>query len=350
MFGGSEKVEPVEVLKDTSLFDHKDPSPQFENAVSRHGVEVDPAGTANHGRGRYRSGMPVAPLAGIDLWYEAFGEPDDPPLLLITGLNSQAIVWSDEFCQGLVDRGFRVIRFDNRDVGLSTKFTEIVDVMALALAVAAGQAVQAPYLLADMAGDAIGLLDHLGIEAAHVVGVSMGGMIAQQLAIDHPTKVRTLTSIMSSTGQMDVGQPAPEAFVLLTAPPPLDREGVAARAEAWSALVGSPEHRDPDRVREVAYAQFDRCFLPAAAARHLAAVVASPDRASGLAGLELPTLVLHGSEDKLVAPSGGERTAELVPGADFHLLEGMGHDLPVYFWSRVIELITRHAANAASGY
>ena len=294
--------------------------------------------------------MPEAPVAGLTLWYDTFGEPEDPPLLLIAGLNAQAIAFSEEFCQGLVDRGFYVIRFDNRDVGLSTKFTEQVDVVALVGAIAAGEPATAPYLLSDMAKDASGVLDHLGIAAAHVVGVSMGGMVAQQLAVEQPDRLLTLTSIMSSTGESDVGQPDPTVLPLLLAAPPLNEEEVLARAEAWSSQLGSPDHRDPERVRTVALAQFERCFAPGAAARQLAAIVSSPNRAEGLAGLAVPTLVLHGSVDKLVAPSGGERTAELVPGAEFHLLEGMGHDLPVYFWSRVIELITRHAAQAASQF
>ena len=332
-----------------------------EVAIERYcGLELLPRGTSPHlrrssvaaGPRSARSGsfsdMPIAQANGIELYYDTLGESDDPPLLLIMGLGAQAIAWSEEFCQGFVDRGFFVIRFDNRDIGLSTKFEGTPNLMTLAMAAMSGQPVEAPYTIADMAADAAALLDHLGVAAAHVVGASMGGMIAQQLAIDHPGRVSSLTSIMSTTGEPDVGQPAPEAISVLLAAAPTTREDVLARAVAAAAVIGSPEHGDQDRTRAIAGAQYDRCFRPDGPVRQLACVLASGSRAEGLAALEVPTLVLHGTEDKLVNVSGGERTAELVPGAELQLLEGMGHDLPVYFWSRVIESITRHAATAAS--
>ncbi len=295
--------------------------------------------------------MPTAPAnpAGIELFYETFGEPSDVPLLLIMGLGAQAHVWDEELVEGLVDRGFHVIRFDNRDVGLSTKpDVGRVNVMERVLAASTGQAVEAPYVLSDMAADAVSLLDHLGVQAAHIVGASMGGMIAQTVAIEHPERVLTLTSIMSTTGDRDVGQPDPSVMGVLLAAPPSDRAGAVANSIAASRAIGSPEHFDEDRARTRAETSFDRCFYPPGVGNQLLAIVASGSRTEALRRLNVPALVIHGDADPLVTPSGGRRTAEAIPGAELLEIEGMGHDLPQVFWPRIIEAITSLAARAST--
>ncbi|MPY95313.1 MAG: alpha/beta fold hydrolase [Acidimicrobiia bacterium] len=292
--------------------------------------------------------MPVAPANGIEVYYETFGDAGDPALLLVNGLGGQCLTWAEELCEGFVDRGFFVLRYDNRDVGLSSRVPGSLDVAEAMARLVRGEAVDAPYLLADMAADAVGLLDHLGVQAAHVLGASMGGMIAQQLAMDRPGRVLSLTSLMSTTGEPEVGQPRPEALELMALPPPEGREEAIDRAVVVASIVGSPDRVDEERVRSVAGAQFDRAFDPDGVQRQLIAIVSSPSRAEGLVGLRTPTLVVHGTEDLLVDPSGGRRTAELVPGARLELVEGLGHDLPVPFWSHIIELVTRHAASASA--
>ena len=287
--------------------------------------------------------MPLCKTNGIELCFETFGDPTDPALLLVMGLGAQMTAWDDELCAAFVDRGFFVIRFDNRDVGLSSKVDggNLFELLAKA---AQGQPVDPPYRLSDMAADAIGLLDHLGIERAHVVGASMGGMIAQTIAIEHPSRVLSLTSIMSTTGEPDVGQATPEVMQLLGKPPARDREGVIEEAVAGAKLFGGPEHFDEDRVRARTAAFFDRDHDPAGTLRQLLAIMASGSRAEALADLEVPTLVIHGDADTLVTPSGGRRTAELVPDAELLVIEGMGHDLPPALWSQVVEAVTRNAA------
>ncbi|MGQ0616504.1 MAG: alpha/beta fold hydrolase [Acidimicrobiia bacterium] len=291
--------------------------------------------------------MPLAPANGIDLWYDTFGDPDGPALLLVTGLGGQAVAWDDAFCEAFADRGFFVIRFDNRDAGLSTWIpTPGVDVMGMVFATFAGREVQAPYLLSDMADDAAGLLAYLGVEAAHVVGVSMGGMIAQTLAIEHPGLVLSLTSIMSSTGDRDVGQPAPEAVRVFLRSPAADRaDAVEAAVEAWRVLAG-PVFFDEERTRDRAGRFYDRAFNPEGIQRQLLAIFASGSRTEHLHRLDLPTLVVHGDIDLLVAPSGGVRTAEAIPGAELDMIEDMGHELPPILWSRIVEAVTRLAAGA----
>lgn len=292
--------------------------------------------------------MPTASTNGIDVHYETFGAAADPALLLVMGLGGQLIAWDIEFCEGLVDRGFFVIRYDNRDVGLSTRFDGVsVDFIGTITAVMAGEQVQAPYLLHDMAADAVGLLDVLGIGAAHVVGVSMGGMIAQTIAIEHPERVLSLTSIMSTTGDQDVGQPTPEAMQVLMAAPPSDREAAIEQSVRSSHAIGSPDHFDEARTRERSAEAYDRAFYPAGVGRQLVAILASGSRTERLRELDVPTLVIHGSADPLVTPSGGERTAETVPNAKLLVIDGMGHDLPPVFWPQIIEAITNHAAQAA---
>jgi pimeloyl-ACP methyl ester carboxylesterase len=292
--------------------------------------------------------MPTATCNGVELWYETFGGDDDPPLLLVMGLGAQATAWDAELCNAFTDRGFRVIRFDNRDVGLSTKIESApIDFFATIAKVAAGEPVDAPYRLSDMAADAVGLLDHLGIAAAHVVGASMGGMIAQTIAIEHPERVLTLTSIMSNTGNFEYGNARAEAMAVLLEPAATDRDGAIERSVRASQVIGSPDHFDEERARERAAAAYDRCFFPVGIGRQLIGIHASGSREDALRELTVPTLVIHGTEDPLVEVSGGERTAELIPGSELLLVEGMGHDLPQVFWSQIVEAVTRLATKAA---
>jgi len=284
---------------------------------------------------------------GIEIVYDAFGEPSAPPLLLIQGLSMQMICWDEEFCTQLAAQGYWVIRFDNRDVGLSTKFDEAgrPNIPALMQAQMQGEAIQAPYTLGDMAGDAVGLLDALEIESAHVVGVSMGGMIAQMIVIHYPDRVRTLTSIMSSTSDPALPPPKPAAVWILVTPTPTDRAGyIEHDVQTWRALSGPGFPFDEDRTRERAGRFFDRGLSPAGTARQLAAILASGSRKEALKTVTIPTLVIHGDADPLVPVEGGIDTANSIPGAELMIIEGMGHSLPPAIWPRVIETIARHAA------
>ncbi len=291
--------------------------------------------------------MPRTYANGIDIEYDARGAPDARPLLLIMGLGAQMIIWDDDFCEQLAARGHRVIRFDNRDIGLSTK----LDAAGMPNLVAAvgrrllGKPVGAPYTLSDMAADAAGLLDALGIETADIVGASMGGMIAQTMAIEHPSRVRTLTSIMSTTGEPDLPQPTPEATAALLTPVPTDREGNVTRAVRVARVIGSPGFPfDEVYVRRRAARAYDRGFYPAGAARQLLAIMASGSRKEALKTVRVPTLVIHGSDDPLAPLAGGIETAESIPGAELLILEGMGHDLPQLLWPRIIDAICALAA------
>jgi pimeloyl-ACP methyl ester carboxylesterase len=292
-----------------------------------------------------------ANAAGIEIEFEVFGDVDDPTLLLVSGLGAQMVSWDPELCEAFVDRGFGVIRFDNRDVGLSGKVDvgDDFDVMAAILAGLAGETPEVPYLLSDMAADAMAVLDAVGVERAHVAGTSMGGMIAQQAAIDHPGRVASLTSIMSTTGDPDVGVPDASVAGTLLEAGPHEREAAIAHSIEVSRVIGSPDHFELARVRRRHELSYDRCFYPRGAGNQLAAVVASGSRSEALRGLDVPALVVHGDRDPLVTPSGGERTAEVLAGSELLVLEGMGHDLPTYFWAPVIERITALAARTASG-
>lgn len=289
--------------------------------------------------------------SGIELEYEVMGPDSAEPLLLIMGFTAQLIAWPDGFCDQLVGHGFRVIRFDNRDCGLSTKFDGVeVDLARVLEAALGGQPDRlppVPYTLSDMAGDAVGLLDHLGIATAHVVGASMGGMIAQHVAIEHPTRVRSLTSIMSMTGEPEFGSPMPEASQVLLAPPPHDRAEYIESSVRYSVWQ-SKRYFDPDEVKAQAARSFDRSFYPEGANRQLAAIYASGSRAEGLAGLRMPTLVIHGRDDTLIDPSGGQRTAALVPSATLMLVADMGHDLPAPLWPLLTGAIAAHARLATA--
>ena len=284
--------------------------------------------------------MPSTAANDITIEYETAGNPADPPLLLIMGLGGQLIAWDDEFVAALVAKGFYVVRFDNRDVGLSTWFDEAgtPDLVA-----AFTGEVQAAYLLSDMAGDAAGLLDALGIESAHVVGVSMGGMITQSLAIGHPARVRTMISIMSTTGDRSVGQPSEEAIGALLVPPPVDRDAAIDMSVKTWQVIGSPGFPfHEDRIRAGAAAAYDRAVHPAGVARQLVAILSSPDRTPALRDLDVPTLVVHGESDALVNPTGGKATADAVPGATLWTIPGMGHDLPIELFEEVADRVAAH--------
>ena len=286
---------------------------------------------------------------GVELHYDTFGLPTHPPLLLVSGLGSQCITFVDDLCERFVAAGFFTIRFDNRDVGLSTKFAEVrPDHGAVVGALRAGQRPDVPYLLSDMAADGVAVLDALGIDAAHVLGVSMGGMIAQTMAIEHPDRLLSLTSVMSTTGDRSVGRPSPEANELLFTPAGPTVQDAVDRMILGARTYGSPDHVDPDRLAAIATASYERCFHPEGTARQLMAITASGDRTEALRAVEVPTLVIHGDRDGLVDVSGGIATAEAIPGARLAILEGMGHDLPPAYWDRIVELVAEHAATSSA--
>jgi pimeloyl-ACP methyl ester carboxylesterase len=287
--------------------------------------------------------MPRAALASdIELEYETFGNPDDPTLLLVCGYTSQLNGWDRGLCERFVAQGLHVVRYDNRDVGLSTKLSGVVEPGAVLATLLAGDPIpEVPYTLSDMAADGIGLLDHLDVDRAHVAGMSMGGMIVQTMAIEHPERIASLISIMSSTGAPGVGTPTPEAREALLAPPPTDRDAYVAAATS-AAVWASKRYADHEAMRARAAADFDRSFYPEGATRQLAAIYASGDRSESLKRLDVPTLVVHGRDDTLITPSGGATTAELVPGSKFLLLTDMGHDMPVPLWPVFAEAIGGH--------
>ncbi|MFE2021493.1 alpha/beta fold hydrolase [Streptomyces sp. NPDC059499] len=291
--------------------------------------------------------MPIAEAApGVSIEYETFGDPADPAVLLVIGLSAQMIAWHEDFCRALAERGRYVIRYDNRDSGLSTKFDDHpVDMGRFTGAVSSGDIssalAMAPYTLTDMADDGLGLLTALGIEHAHVVGSSMGGMIAQTMAINRPARLLTLTSMMSSTGEPDYGQANAEAQAVLSSPKPSDREGYISAAErelTWA----SKRYGNPARLRELAAASYDRAHYPAGAGRQLGAMILGGSRADALRTVRVPTLVIHGLDDTLIDPSGGRRTADLVPGAELLLLPDMGHDRPRELWPEIIDALVAH--------
>jgi pimeloyl-ACP methyl ester carboxylesterase len=279
--------------------------------------------------------MPFATNGAVELYYETFGPRGHDTLLLVNGLGSQCINYDVELCEMFVERGFFVIRYDNRDVGLSSKLDDFTPHLKdVAAARREGREANVPYRLSEMADDAVAVLDALTVSSAHVVGVSMGGMIVQQLAIDHPDRLSSMTSIMSTTGDLDVGQ------ALFYAPPGTDRASVIERSQALEKLYTSPSEYDPQRTASRVGAAFDRCFCPRGLARQLAAVMASGSRSESLGSVHVPALVLHGTADNLIDITGGERTAALIPGARFVAIDGMGHDLPPRYWGTAVEEIT----------
>ncbi len=291
--------------------------------------------------------MPQAKSNGIQLEYESFGRASDRPLLLIMGLGAQMLQWDEQFCEALAERGQYVIRFDNRDVGLSTKFDSagVPDLASLMKPGADRSGV--PYTLDDMADDAAGLIDALGLASAHIFGASMGGMIAQTVAYRHAAKTRSLVSLYSSTGNPAVPPASPEAMAVLMAPRPADRAGNIEAVVNAALVTGGPAYPvDPAYLRRRAALMYDRSFTPTAAARHLAAVTAHGNRAQRLGAITAPTLVIHGSADPLVRVEGGRDTAKSIPGAELVEIEGMGHAIPPALWSRLADLIAAHTQKA----
>ncbi|MDQ3384725.1 MAG: alpha/beta fold hydrolase [Actinomycetota bacterium] len=289
--------------------------------------------------------MPNVRANGIDLEYDEFGDPGDPGFLLVMGFTAQLTAWDERFCTQLAGHGFRVVRYDNRDVGLSSRITEgpTPDITKAF----SGDHSSASYTIADMADDAAGLLDALELAPAHVMGVSMGGMIVQSLAIRHADKVRSLCSVMSTTGDLSVGQASPEAIGALMAPPPANREEAADRAVAGTKVIGSPGYpQDEGAVRQRAMASYDRSHDPAGYARQLVGIAASPDRTADLGSVEVPTLVIHGEVDPLIDVSGGRATAGAIPGAELVVIPDMGHDLPPQLWDQIIAAAVVNASKA----
>jgi pimeloyl-ACP methyl ester carboxylesterase len=283
----------------------------------------------------------------IEVTYERFGDPRAPPVLLVMGLGTQMLGWHEGFCEGLVARGLHVIRFDNRDVGLSSHFPDAPtpDVAAAR----SGDVSSASYTLSDMADDTVGLLDALRLESAHVVGASMGGMIAQTIAIEHPGRIRSLTSIMSTTGSRSVGQSKAEALRAMAGPPPANRQEVIDRSVKLFRVIGSPGFEmDEAALRERTGVSYDRAYDPLGVVRQTVAVLASEDRTARLRSIDVPTLVLHGADDLICDVSGGRATAEAIRNAELVVIDGMGHNLPRALWpeisSRIASLVQRAEA------
>jgi pimeloyl-ACP methyl ester carboxylesterase len=271
--------------------------------------------------------MAWAQNGDVEIFYETFGEDQAEPLLLVNGLGSQCINYRTEWCERFVAAGFFVIRFDNRGLGLSGPETPSDE----------------PYSLSDMAADGVAVLDALGVDRAHIMGVSLGGMVVQTMAIDHPHRIRSLTSVMSTTGDPDVGHSAPAAREHLLRPPATSRDDYVEGHLAGLRIWGSPGQ--VDEVEQAAHAgrAYDRAFRPEGVGAQLHAAVGGPSRTVALGAVRVPTLVIHGSADTLIDPSGGRRTAEAVPGAHFVEIDGMGHDYPEVFWDRWVALVADNA-------
>ena len=282
---------------------------------------------------------------GIELCYETFGDPADETILLVMGLGTQMLAWDERFCAMLVEQGFHVVRYDNRDVGRSTWLKDVKPPTTKQLVLRDKSA--ASYTLADMARDAVGLLDHLDVRRAHVVGASMGGMIAQTLAIDHPDRVRSLVSIMSNEGGRLKGQATPTALRTLLTAAPRERDAYLDHVVKLYGVIGSPGYpTDPSEVRERAGIGFDRGVNPAGVARQMIAIVASPNRTAGLKRVRVPTTVIHGTKDILVRISGGRAVADAVPNATLLEVDGMGHNLPAGVWPQIVDAIVANARRA----
>jgi pimeloyl-ACP methyl ester carboxylesterase len=287
----------------------------------------------------------MARVGEIELCYETFGSAEDPPLLLVMGLGTQMLGWPDDFCGALADRGFHVIRYDNRDVGRSTQLRHLRPPTLKQLLLRDKSA--AHYSLGDMAADGIGLLDALGIPAAHVAGASMGGMIAQLMAARHPDRVLSLASIMSNTGHRWKGTPGLRIYPMFMRRPAGDRDSAIESTISTFRLIGSPEFpMDEDELRRMAQLGYDRGYNPAGTARQLAAIITGGDRAQELRAITAPTVVIHGTADVLVRPSGGRATAQAIPGARLVEIAGMGHDLPRPVWDRLVDAIVANTERA----
>ena len=287
---------------------------------------------------------------GIQIEYETFGKPTDPPLLLIIGLGGQMIFWDDDLCRDLMERGHYVIRFDNRDAGLSTKFDEagVPNLIETFGRLMQGEKITPPYTMDDMADDAVGLLDALGIPKAHICGMSMGGMIAQTIAIRYPARVLSLISIYSTTGNREVPPPKQEALGMLIATVPAEREPCIEHVLRLFRTIAGPGFPVDERwTRRIIAESYDRCFYPEGMIRQLVAILTQVNREPALASVKAPTLVVHGSDDPLMAVEGGRRTAKAIPGAQFMLIKGMGHDLPHGgAWPQIVETIAAHTQKA----
>lgn len=293
--------------------------------------------------------MPKTKANGIEIEYDCFGNTEAQVVLLISGLGTQMIRWSEAFCQILAEHGYRVIRFDNRDAGLSTHFqsASMPDLAAIADAVSRGETPHVPYTLFDMANDAVGLLDALKIKRAHVVGRSMGGMIAQLMASEHAERVLSLVSMMSSTGNRDLPQAEPSVMAAMTSPAPhplKDEQGYLEHCVAFSQVIAGRGYPfDASAQRDQALAEVNRAYNPSGFWRHIAAIAATGDLRSRLANINAPTLVLHGSDDPLISPESGKDTAANIEGAELRIVEGMGHDFPPSLFGFVAEAIADNA-------
>jgi pimeloyl-ACP methyl ester carboxylesterase len=293
--------------------------------------------------------MPKVKANNIEIEYETFGDPSDKPLFLIMGLGSQMIQWEEGFIKEFTDRGFFVIIFDNRDVGLSSKCEEAgdPDLMKAFTAVQQGKDFETPYTLGDMADDTVGLLDALNIEKAHICGASMGGMIAQTIAIRHPSRVMSLTSIMSTTGNPDLPQMTQEASQVLFNPVPPEREAyIENMVRVGKFIYGSGFPFNEDKQRTFAAKVFDRCFYPHGVERQTLAIMADGNRTERLSAIKVPTLVIHGRDDPLFPVEGGKDTAEAIPGSELVIIDGMGHSLPPETWGQISDAIKANATKA----
>ncbi|MHA2284068.1 MAG: alpha/beta fold hydrolase [Promethearchaeota archaeon] len=289
--------------------------------------------------------MPKAKVNDIEIEYETFGDPSSKPLLLVMGLGTQMIAWLDEMCETLANQGFYVIRFDNRDVGLSTKFEEagLPDLAEIYAAVGRGESVEVPYTIEDMADDAIGVLDALNIDKAHICGASMGGEIAQVIAYRHPKRVLSLTSIMSTTGNRDLPKPSDELMQEMFAPIPPDRESIIKQGVRYGKLTYGTFPYNEEKAYEMGAKAYDRSYFPLGSLRQMAAIFANGNRKPKLASINVPTLVVHGREDPLAPVEGGIDTAEAIPGAELLIIEGMGHSFPPEVVPQILDAIIAHA-------
>jgi pimeloyl-ACP methyl ester carboxylesterase len=293
--------------------------------------------------------MPNVTANGIQIEYDTFGDSSFPALLLIAGNGAQMIVWDAEFCELLAKTGLFVIRFDNRDAGLSTKFDEsgIPDIMAAIKAAMEGKPVESAYTLDDMADDSVGLLNALGIEKAHICGASMGGMIAQVISYRHPKYALSLTSIMSTTGNPDLPYGKLDAIAAVVAPAPEERKAYVEHfVNVWRRIWSPGFPFEEERVRTFMEKSYDRSYCPQGMARQNTAVIASGDRRLLLSSIKAPTLVIHGADDPLIPVEGGKDTARVIPGASLLIINGMGHDMPKGVWAEIVDAISKHAAQA----
>ena len=294
--------------------------------------------------------MPKARANGIDIEYEQFGNPEDRPLVLIMGIGCQMVLWPTEFCEKLVAAGHFVLRFDNRDVGLTTKLDDagVPNIFEVLAAHQEGKQVDVPYLLSDMAADTVGLMDSLNIEKAHICGLSMGGMIAQTIAIEHQHRLISLISMESTTGETDLPPAQPEVAAALIQPIPAEREAyIHHMIELFGLFAGGSDKYDEKVQREMSGLSFDRSFHPAGFARQFAAIVASGGRRKTLASVQIPTLVIHGAEDTLIPWEHGKDTADAIPKAQFLMLKGLGHGTAYpSLWDEIVEAIRKHTKAA----